>query len=179
MPDSVSPVEWAALILATYGAILSTVLAVIREGSKLVVSGQADPPFEGIELDIFNASRRRVTVRSAVLKYGVGPRHSQIVLPVDSFANLALDPGDGRSARVTVAELRKAAAERNVRQGEYSRIWLVALAFSGRSYPAVVQVHRDVIQGKYLPPAEFFIAADLLMGYPRMVSHIRDHGKMK
>lgn len=150
-----------------------------RDGSRLDVSGQSNPPFESLELSIFNASRRRVTLRDAVLKYGLGPNHSQTVLRVDAFSDLALDPGDGRSARVAVAEVRKAVAEQRIPQREYCRLWFVAFAFNGRSYPAVVQVHRDIIPGNYLASAEFFIAADLLMGFSKLASHVSDHWKMK
>lgn len=179
MPGAETILDWAALVLAAYAAILSTILAVIREGSRLVLNARVDPPFNELALDIFNASRRRITISTALLVYGPGPRLAQPVLRIGMLEAVVLDPGDGKPVRIPLEELRKAALERPVRQSEYSRLWILVTAFSRRSYPAFVQIHPSIIEAPYVPAAEVYISADLVMGFPRMRSHIRDHSKIK
>lgn len=165
--------------LGAWGAILSTRLAYAKQRSKLVLRTDVKSPFDQLELQIFNASQRRISVRNGQLRYGLSVRSSQTILEIQALEKLVLDAGDGASGKVAIADLRKAVLEQKVPQRRYSRIWLVAKAFNDRSYSTAVRVDPAIINQPYDAQAEPYIATDVVMGFSHLFRYLPHNWSVK
>jgi hypothetical protein len=150
-----------------------------RQRWKLDLRGRAAPPFDRVNLEIFNPAHRPLTIRKGELRYGTNPQFSDLVIEVPDTENLVLEPSRAKPSKPLVADLRKAIADRGIKQKSYSRLWFVVTAYNGRTYSTMVEIDPAIITKPYIPQAEIYIAADLLLGFPQRVSGIQKHWKIK
>jgi hypothetical protein len=174
------------LVLAVWGAALSTLLAVFQLAEfryKILRQLQIDAvgSHMGQELVVVveNAGQRPVTIMAVDLRYGPEPRSSTVILRrLDSLPR-KLDEGDVIELRISRAEIMEHRASEALVQRGASRLWVgIHIPRRGINY-RFVQVDEAFVPDPSYKPINDYIAADVFIGFPPQEYKTRSARYMK
>lgn len=171
-------------ILAIWGAILSTVLAVdkLKQSLKrLHLRAFWDPHTDTLSCEITNVSGRPITLTQVDIAYGIAPRQAT---PLATLSGHDIHLLDGQLTRVQVA--RKILIATREQKGLLMRprglVWLRAsLAGHGSAHTAVAIDPQAIGAEPEWFSLSPYVAAGLLLGYSQtQVAEVirRSHGEV-
>lgn len=168
--------ETLSFILAAWGALISTLLAIPKAietlytvKHKLTIFAGCEPPFDALMIAVTNVGRRPVNITSLILLYGPEPALAQ---PVSSrlvdLPKEKLQEGDLWTVSIPREELISEARKNNVRQDYNHRLWVSVTTSTGKSFHRVVNIDPSIIPTPFATNAVYYIASDLLLGFPQL-----------
>lgn len=163
--------EFVAIVLGAWGGILSTFLAIVHLRAtlrkRIVLAAQWTAESNQVQIDATNVGLRPVTVTFVDVAYGERARSAERVLVItDSFIQLL----DGQTTRFLVnrSDLVEARERVALLIRRRAFVWVrVSVAGLGQVAAAIDIDAKAIGATGWFGPAEDYIAADLLIGFPR------------
>lgn len=164
-------------ILALWGALLSTVLAVLkiheffsRRVRQLHITASTEPPFKKLEISIVNYGACPVTIKEVSVIYGFSAEYGQIVKKIKERPPVKLEKTDPWDASIDREDLITAVRRNSVKQFYRQNIWVEVRTTVGRALAVRLKVPPSIIEKEHNPAAAQWIASDLFLGFPQMKS---------
>lgn len=162
-----------SIVLAAWGAALSTILAAMRiiefrhtVGKQLVVSATADSESQQLFVTVVNAGIRAVTITALEIRYGRWAGEAvEVFRTVDQLPR-KLEDGEVLSWSIARADIQKAVKQRGIFQTDYSRLWAVLQVPGRRPAYKFVNVDPAFIVSDYTFNTRDYVAADVFLGFP-------------
>jgi hypothetical protein len=166
-----------SLLLALWGAILSTLLAVFqilesRRRTLRDISIEATVPTtaDSLRITLANVGSRPVTVRSVALGYGHLPTDCQTILEVPGEFPHKLEEGDVLERTLSRSDLAAAVSSANIEQGYYHWLFVLVHTAHGRRIAKHVSIPVCLLGAESYGNASPYVATDVFLGFSPMES---------
>jgi hypothetical protein len=172
--------ELVKTFLAIWGAVLSTILAVIaiqnfrkeNQNRKLNVSvvGTVDPPFENLKIYAYSNGSKPATIVGYTIGIGRSENGQRQILKYHLTKVRKLDDSDHWSVAVSRSTIQSAYKELKRPQQYFQRLWINVILSTGKTISNPVYIDPKIISWDYYEKAEAFIATDVFLDLPPMKS---------
>lgn len=170
---------YASFAVAAYGAIVATAVALKQNRERLIIRGEIRFPSDELMIEVFNPSGRRMKVREAEVRYGVGPQGSSKVVDLPALSDVALEPGQGTLVRVPTAALIAGRRNEGLGRKDFSRVWIYITGYGAKAHYSPVDIDHRVITDPATRRSMDFVAADIIVGFKQAPSVLTDYSRMK
>ena len=157
------------LILATYAAILSTIIAFLnyrnRNTNRPLIIAEVRKELVEIECQITNTNSKPLLVKEIILSIGSSKSYLFELIRKEVKEKTVKNESEILYYSFSTKSVREIVLKNKLKQKEFQRLWITCITSINKKFTVPVNIHPNIIPEKYYEKAEQFIATDLFLGF--------------
>ncbi len=162
------------LIIATYAAVLSTVMAFLNyrnsNVNKLLIIAEVGKELVSIDCQIINTNRKPLLVRELIVSIGSSKSNMTELIRKELDVKKIVNESEILYYSFSKKTLQDSIITKAISQKEFQRLWLTCITSINRKFTVPVNINPSIIKKSFYHRAEQFIATDLFLGFEQLDS---------